>query len=306
MKDFKVVSLPGGEQHVTYIGPPLVPGEKKLIRVEGVVTSDKIVALSMALDILYRNKVLDVTVFLPYLPGARQDRVQDKLVGFDASVYAGLICSQRLSSLRIVCLDPHSRAALTAYGTWGLYVKTIPHQDWFLPWIESTTFAPGPHKFLFPDKGAAEKYGKVAAYSPAMSCTKNRDPNTGKIAGFSVPDIRHFAEDQFLWIVDDICDGGATFIQIAEEVRRQLGNKVKLGLAVSHGLFSNNDNNAKMDRLFDYIVTTDSVIQVVTTGKDGDILLFDRRLKPSKLQIQPLQPILKKWFDSHAQWPLIG
>jgi len=281
MDNFKVVSLPGGEQHVKYIGAPLIPGEKKIIRIKGVVSSDKVIALSMALDILSRNGIEDVTAVIPYLPGARQDRVQDKLVGLDAHVYAKLIAASATKQFKIIALDPHSEAAISLYADAGLEVSVIHHQEWFLPWIESTTFAPGPHKFLFPDKGAAEKYGKVSAYSPFMSCTKNRDHETGKITGFTVPDLRRFAEDQFLWVVDDICDGGATFIHIAKEVRSQLHNKVRLGLAISHGIFSNFNNSDEMNSLFDYIVTTDSV----TEGK----LTY-----PTRLQVQPLDKIARK------------
>lgn len=37
-------------------------------------------------------------------------------------------------------------------------------------------------------------------------------------------------------IVDDICDGGGTFIGLAEELKRK--NAGKIYLAVSHGIFS--------------------------------------------------------------------
>ena len=278
MNNFNVITMPGGEQRVTYKHDSIP--KNPCVRVNGIVTADKIIAALMACEVYGRNGY-PADLVLPYFPGARQDRVQDRNVALSVQVYAEIIASSRhLHTLTI--LDIHSNKALNAIvkETFdkNISVRNIRHDQWFMPWIESTTFAPGPHKFLFPDEGAENKYSEIAAYSPYMACRKKRDPVTGALSGFEVPDIRRFAEDQFLWIVDDICDGGGTFIAIAEEVRKQLGNRCKLGLAVSHSIFSKGVGT--LYELFDYIVTTDSVYE----GQFG-----------KAVHTQPLQPILRSY-----------
>ena len=54
-------------------------------------------------------------------------------------------------------------------------------------------------------------------------------------------------------IVDHICDGGGTFIGLAEELKKK--NAGKLFLAVSHGIFNKGFDDLKC---FDGIFTTDS------------------------------------------------
>ena len=254
MKNFSVLTMPGGEPHVTYIGPP--GNDIDTIRVEGIVTPHKLIAAGMACEIAARLGKRPRLV-LPYIPGGRQDRVDIPGVGFTLRVMAEII--NTFSFDELITLDPHSEVTQRELNLrlWDRKLIVLQHEDWFLKWIESTTFAPGLHKFLFPDKGASEKYSKVAPYRPNLSAWKIRDPQTGKLSGFGIPDLSAW-KDNFVWIVDDICDGGGTFIGLAKEIQRQYGKThCHLGLAVSHGIFSQGVND--LSNYFDQIITTDSV-----------------------------------------------
>jgi len=55
-------------------------------------------------------------------------------------------------------------------------------------------------------------------------------------------------------IVDDICDGGGTFLGLAKELKSK--NAGKLYLAISHGIFSKGFESLAKD--FQKIFTTDS------------------------------------------------
>jgi len=57
-------------------------------------------------------------------------------------------------------------------------------------------------------------------------------------------------------IVDDICDGGGTFIGLAEELRRR--NAASLYLYVTHGIFSK-DADVKLLDHFAKVYTTNSI-----------------------------------------------
>jgi ribose-phosphate pyrophosphokinase len=257
MKNFSVITMPGGEPHVKYIGPPDIAIDT--IRVTGIVTPQKLISAGLACEIADRLDASPPRLVLPYIPGGRQDRVDIPEVGFTLSTMTDII--SRFHFRELVTLDPHSDMTGAMLGSklglMGKRLTVIPHEKWFLRWIEGTTFAPGLHKFLFPDKGAQTKYSKVASYSPNLSCYKIRHPETGKLSGFGIPDLSRW-KDNFVWIVDDICDGGGTFLGIAQEIYRQYGRRhCYLGLAVSHGIFSQGIGD--LSTAFDCIVTTDSV-----------------------------------------------
>ena len=57
-------------------------------------------------------------------------------------------------------------------------------------------------------------------------------------------------------IVDDICDGGRTFTEIAKAIRDQLPN-AKIYLIVTHGIFSAGEEPLK--EYFEHVYTTNSV-----------------------------------------------
>jgi ribose-phosphate pyrophosphokinase len=103
---------------------------------------------------------------------------------------------------------------------------------------------------LLPDEGAVGRYDNLPW--PTLNATKKRDPLTGKLSGFEVPPISKFGEGPIL-IVDDICDGGGTFLGIAKE----LGNSRPLYLYTTHGIFSK--GFVDLRAMFKRIYTTDSV-----------------------------------------------
>ena len=64
--------------------------------------------------------------------------------------------------------------------------------------------------------------------------------------------------DKDMIIIDDICDGGATFINIAKELRKPgyMYKDNKIYLIVTHGIFSK--GTTKLSQYFDGIYCTNS------------------------------------------------
>ena len=131
--------------------------------------------------------------------------------------------------------------------------------------------------FVSPDAGALKKVFHVAEVvkyrNEVIIASKHRDIETGKIDYTNVPmSVNDAHKDVFIF--DDICDGGRTFIEIAKAVDevRKLSSSVKPEqygknyLVVTHGIFS-----AGFDFLvqhFDGIYCTNSVKDV----QDGVIV----------------------------------
>jgi ribose-phosphate pyrophosphokinase len=195
----------------------------------------------------------------------------------------------------IITVDPHSDVmpALLKHCT------IIPAEDVFpfelrFPvdgqYPEESTF-PGPDKavMLCPDQGAGKRVEAVAARFGyrVIYAHKHRDPTTGALTDFSVAPVPPGAD---AIIVDDICDGGGTFLGIAEVVKKHwsrvgtYGVDPKLHLWTTHGIYSK--GLAELAHHFSTIASTDSF--PLTDTWDGNTLLTRVTLRPI------LESVLKK------------
>ena len=89
---------------------------------------------------------------------------------------------------------------------------------------------------IAPDKGAAEKVMTHYQVSLGTPChTLNKVRLDGRVI---YEDYPHDTIQGKVCVVDDICDGGATFLSLAEMLYRSQPNMSRLDLYVTHGIFS--------------------------------------------------------------------
>jgi ribose-phosphate pyrophosphokinase len=189
--------------------------------------SDNLMAAFMATDALervYHNARIHLE--LPYIPYARQDRVCNAGEALSIKAVARLINAQNYATVSVV--DPHSPTAVALidrcivrdqYDIFG-HLK----QDWH-NWT-----------IVAPDMGASKKvedFAKRVGAKGVICFNKTRELATGKITGMNCLDPIDM-DGKFL-VLDDICDGGRTFIELARHIPL---STQKLELAVSHGIFS--------------------------------------------------------------------
>lgn len=224
-------------------GMPLVPftsaPKTLLVRPKSVST---LMAALWWVDALVERGHQPPTLCLPCLPGARQDRLNDR--GdylFTAKSIAREINLRRFPRVRVV--DPHSDVMPALFNRCDVvhavdvirnYVK---HERW--------------DAVISPDAGAEKRAGAVAKMLglPLLRGWKTRDVSTGAIAGFGVQDSAGF---NCVLVVDDLCDGGGTFIGLADELRDMTAD-----LWTTHGLY--NKGTSDLFRKFRYVYCTDSV-----------------------------------------------
>jgi ribose-phosphate pyrophosphokinase len=159
---------------------------------------------------------------LPYLPYGRQDKAPDNTLTFALGSFASLL--NHLEFTRVTVLDPHSNIA-------NLLINNFVAE---YPLIELGMFYEDVAAELvcYPDEGAFKKYVELYPY-PWIRGDKIRNQQTGEITGYSL--IGTPAAENVL-IVDDICDGGRTFVLLAEELHRW--GVTEISLFVTHGIFS--------------------------------------------------------------------
>lgn len=210
--------------------------------------------LLIAVDALRRMDIKRIHLFLPYMPTARQDRVMIPGESLSVKVYADVINGLGFESVTV--FDPHSEVTSALLNT----CKVISNHKF----IEQVITDINSEVILIsPDGGALKKIYKLSEFLgglPVIECSKKRNVKNGKLEGFKV--YKEDLKGKDYLIVDDICDGGGTFIGLAKELKNK--NAGNLYLAISHGIF--NKGVVVLNECFTKIYTTDSFKDVKEEG----------------------------------------
>ena len=225
-------NFPGGEVGVKINEIPSEPNETTYeIVTKGIVTPEDTFVLLNLLDALRQigAKPKNVRVFLPYFPYARQDRVCHPGESSALLVFCQILASSKHRFDHLYIVDPHS--SVTEEYLVGLGFKNV--------WVQEQQYAAhGLPKYDFivaPDAGAAKKADKIQPSAQHIFLTKMRED--GKVKSFVKPEDLYKIVGAAC-IVDDICDGGRTFIEAGRLLRATMPHMTSLDLYVTHGIFS--------------------------------------------------------------------
>lgn len=242
-------TFPAGEKHIKQAeGHPLQPVEIAIFQPSDTSIHDDLFTIAMWSETVHMSGDEDnpsnSVLIMPYVPGARADRG----VPFGLSIYADFINSLAID--QIIIFDPHSQRTpelLHANDNLTvLYPKDLFDQKHMRAVLN------GYNGIIAPDKGATLRAQAVAdvAGLPVFTATKDRDEKTGQLSNFQIEGLD---PDGFYLIVDDICDGGGTFLGLVEAS----GLEGHIDLYVSHGVFSKNAL-VNLENTFEYVYTTNS------------------------------------------------
>ena len=216
----RITIFPDSQPHINL--PGIAEGDAiKLIC--SITDANKLLQLlqtANALDNAFAKKKILV---IPYLLAARYDRLMLPGDSIDIKVVADLV--NLCGFEKVYLYDVHSEVAL-------LLIKNavaVTNQNMVQAYDK-----PGA-VLICPDAGAAKKVGKYFDWNSNLKdivyCSKNRDLSTGKLTlEVLEPQV---CRNRNCVIIDDICDGGGTFLAIAEKIE-----PAHLTLIVTHGIFS--------------------------------------------------------------------
>ncbi len=249
----KTMGFSGGERHVQLTDLPAgdIAAFTIKARVQNANDLMDLLLVDNAIKSHYGASV-DVNLELPYLPYARQDRVCAEGQAFSLQLMASLLNGMRLKQL--VTWDCHSQIGIELTGASNVEpTEIIKNSNDLLAILQAEDSV-----LICPDKGALKRCTQLKhdlAIEHMVLCEKRRDPATGKITHTDV--LVDNLSGKTAVITDDICDGGYTFIKIAEQLKQKQVNKIVL--FVTHGIFSK--GLAVFDGLVDRIFTTNSFPQ---------------------------------------------
>jgi len=245
------ITFPTGEKHIRIRG---LTHENDVVVFYNDPSGD-VMKLGMAVDICRRNQVDTISLVMPFVPYARQDRVAVEGDPFSIKVFANFVNALNLD--RVIITDPHSEVTPALIGN----VTVVPqHEVAMTAALDLDQHLLHPIALVAPDLGAAKKVKDLQAYIaqihnlkfPVIQCDKTRDPSTGKITGFKILDGD--PTNHHCLMVDDIADGAATMVGLAGVIKQQ--GAISQSLYVTHGIFSK--GTEKILECFDYVYASDS------------------------------------------------
>lgn len=200
---------------------------------------------------------------LPYTPYARQDRRCNPGEAFGIKVFGDYI--NRMDFKAVILTDPHSDVTAACIDR-----AEIMDQESVFGQVHDF----GSWYIVAPDMGAkkkAEAFAKATCALGVITCYKERNMHTGEIVSQGVIGGENIPKGARLFVLDDICDGGRTFVGVAELL--QQFEPSDLELAVTHGIFSYGTD--VVTKVFDHVYTTNSFLPHAITIDNLTILEID-------------------------------
>jgi ribose-phosphate pyrophosphokinase len=256
--EYKISKFPDGQQTVD-----LVRGTVNVIediRIETRLNSfsdlEILICATKALRNITRKPI---SLYVPYFLGSRSDR---KFVEGGVNYLKEVICPivNSLDFDKVEVLDPHSDVLEACLNNF-IKISNFDLVKYALTQIDNKDSAQNRVCLVSPDAGAYKKIFDVArkfGIEKTITATKVRDMKTGNILHTEIPVLDQHNDLKYI-IIDDICDGGRTFVELAKAIKAGRPT-AKIYLIVTHGIFS-----AGYDQLSEY------VDRIYTTNSYKDI-----------------------------------
>lgn len=231
----------------------LFPDKQPHINIKDIVEADDVTVTCSITDSVKMMQLLQTAnaldnqfakkkkLVIPYLMAARYDRLMVPGDSIDLKVVADLINSMRFE--KVILFDVHSDVATMLID----HAVNITNKQLVELYQQADAV------LICPDAGAAKKIHHYFEWNKNLKeivyCSKHRDLASGKLT-LEVLEPEACTNRNCV-IIDDICDGGGTFLAIAEKIK-----PAHLTLIATHGIFSK--GFTALEEKFNEIIVSDS------------------------------------------------
>ena len=236
-----------------------LPTSSQDVYVEWYYDSDAEFIIVAYLAMFYKNLGCGRSLFLPYLPNARMDRVKYRTDVFSLKFFAALLNALEFDEVYV--LDPHSSVSEALIE--NLHIVKSDHLFSNVYNNIASDYDVEPI-VVYPDEGAMKRYAQTSCRTyPYAFGIKNRDWKTGEIKGLEIfganPDD---IVGKPVIIRDDICSYGGTFYYTAKKLKEMGAGDIYLFVThceenVYYGDFDG--QNLLETGLINHIYTTNSI-----------------------------------------------
>lgn len=261
---YTIIKFPSGELQVTV--SDFIFTHIPIVIKGSILSSDHLIELLQLVSAIRdRDLISPIELVMPYCAYSRQDRICNEGESFSLKLFAQLINSCNFTS--VTTWDNHSDVS-TALVNNCINV----HPKHFISKIEHTY-----DYFISPDAGSNKKVFACSQTfnTPMIRADKTRDVTTGKITDTQIFATADQLANKTVLIIDDICQGGRTFIQLAEAIKT-LQPSCTIHLYVTHGFFD--IGLSYLSTHIDHIYTTSSVCKLSPPSYDGLLTIIEEPL----------------------------
>ena len=235
--DYSISKFPDGEVQIT-LGE--FSHKEEILILCRITSAEELFILMQVCDILRRHG-MRFTIHIFYLMSMRMDRVMDFNRPLSLSIVCKILDDLGATEIGIYC--PHSIE----------YKKFFRYTDVF-EILSKININWDNYQLLYPDKGSRDRYNKPFIFGQRIFGKKSRDLTTGKIISIELENPENLNGNPLL-IRDDLCDGGGTFIGLAEAVRK-INPNLELNIVVDHMVNPKGIEN--LSKTFNHIWFTNS------------------------------------------------
>lgn len=244
--------MPGGELHPTIDTDHLDASDYTIYA--DTRNAEDLFAIALTANAIRRNAevpIKSLSLVIGYVPYARQDRI----VGGEGEALSIEVMADFINMIHfdaVIIADPHSDTTPALIRNAKIMSQEMIFSEFLIKGTadfdtRDIAYDPSEYILVSPDAGAIKKTEKLAikfGFKGVVYANKTRNTRTGKISGVTVDRVTIDGEPATinalygmkLLVVDDICDGGYTFTQLAEVLNTF--TPASLELYVTHGIFS--------------------------------------------------------------------
>lgn len=160
-----------------------------------------------------------MTLYMPYIPHARMDRIKNKQEVFTLKYFCNFLNSLQFDN--VIVRDAHSSVSLALINN----IISEPIDNSIISLIDNLL---DPHKDIvfYPDEGSCKRYSEIIPFRCAFGI-KKREWATGNIKGLDIQgDLPQHSFHAL--IIDDISSYGGTFLHSARKLKELGADKIYL------------------------------------------------------------------------------
>lgn len=178
-------------------------------------SNEEIVELYYLVKHLQEHGITDITLNLPYIVNARQDRVKSNDEVFTLKYFADLINFLNFTKVRV--FDPHSPVS----------TALINHVEIEMPVMEMIDVLNHHSQAIvaFTDEGGYKRYHSYFQV-PFIFGIKERNWETQQIESLQIAGAKHMIAGHDIIICDDIVSRGSTLYLMAKTLKEMGANKI--------------------------------------------------------------------------------
>lgn len=221
-------------------------------------SDSEIILLGFIADYIKEKRiVINFSLHILYMPYSRMDRSENGSV-FTLKTVIKMI--KQMEFTNVYVYEAHSDVTKSLFvdnEKIGIYHHDVNVTDELLEKaIEERSDKSIPFVVFFPDKGAKARYNK--GKHTYLTAAKTRDFDTGEITSYEIEgfDKVNISEPFEVFIVDDLCSYGGTFIRASKKLRELGATKVNLVVAHAETSIMKGDLFSHVEKVY----TTNSII----------------------------------------------